>query len=943
MILKFSNELDCEENNLCKKNLDLDRCCKCLKMRRNMMNLLLRNELQSEEEFFNRANSQKKVDITKKSKKNKNGNKNEEISKNQHDIKYINLNSNEEKNKINEDYLKEKNEIGKINENNNNIEISTNTKEEIKIEEFNENINIEEQKSDNKLQKEDEINLKKKNSIDLNIDNIKNEIKLNDSDNNVKSISNNAIANFLGIGNNMNISPLNQLETFSINSYNESAKNLKNKKTSFHSSSLLGKNFILKTDIYKKRKQNENKEKNNNYSDNPIMNYYSGKHFSNFTNFYMADIKSPEDIDENHYINFFPNKESINENNADNKEENYGSYSSIENKRKGIIKENNNIIEEDNIDDKIKIEKLNLDFINNNSSLLDDNSNSNINNQVDLKNNNINIKEKDFNDFQIQNENYNNINNNNNDFKFPLSKNQNINNKNFINYYNNNNNNTFNTMNNINDINIINNPNLFNFENNNNDFFDVNEIKNLKELKLDKNIFTQMQNLDLNKMNLNYQQLDNYQHPNNYYIPISNEYENPNLKYNYITYNNNVLNQSGLPSGKSFYEYTEDDLIKYAIPLIKDQSGCRFLQEKIKSNENFMENKLFPSIKNDIFELGCDAFGNYFLQALLDIFSYENLNLFLDLIKNKFKDMCTNQHGTRVIQKIIDKVYSDKNLSTKLGNILNTKDLGIIMKSSYGNHIIQKFITSIHFKELTKFVYDYVIQNFMEIAETKHGVCVIQKCVSEGDIDQRGKLYDLILQNFYDLIKDEFGNYLIQYILINLKSKEKFYEVLPIIQKIEDNLISICKYKFSANIIEKCLENGENFVKEYLLNCLLNRYHENIIELLLDQYGIYIIQKAIKYNSFYRNRFYEIIKEKGELLKNIDLNDFKYRGAQKVLNSFKDLDLFSQNQNTINRDSNNNNSGNHNNNFHNYNNNDYRNNYNNKRKNKRGRKNYRGK
>ena len=97
------------------------------------------------------------------------------------------------------------------------------------------------------------------------------------------------------------------------------------------------------------------------------MNYYSGKHFSNFTNFYMADIKSPEDIDENHYINFFPNKEYINENNADNKEENYGSYSSIENKRKGIIKENNNIIEEDNIDDKIKIENDNND--NNNCNI----------------------------------------------------------------------------------------------------------------------------------------------------------------------------------------------------------------------------------------------------------------------------------------------------------------------------------------------------------------------------------------------------------------------------------------------------------------------------------------------------------------------------------------------------------------------------------------------
>ena len=52
----------------------------------------------------------------------------------------------------------------------------------------------------------------------------------------------------------MNISPLNQLEIFSVNSDNESAKNLKNKKISFHFSSLLGKNFILKTDIYKKKK-----------------------------------------------------------------------------------------------------------------------------------------------------------------------------------------------------------------------------------------------------------------------------------------------------------------------------------------------------------------------------------------------------------------------------------------------------------------------------------------------------------------------------------------------------------------------------------------------------------------------------------------------------------------------------------------------------------------
>ena len=246
----------------------------------------------------------------------------------------------------------------------------------------------------------------------------------------------------------------------------------------------------------------------------------------------------------------------------------------------------------------------------------------------------------------------------------------------------------------------------------------------------------------------------------------------------------------------------------------------------------------------------------------------------------------------------------------------------------------------IRFKECTKFIYDYILANFMEIAETKHGVCVIQKCVSEGDIVQKGKLYDLILQNFDELIKNEFGNYLIQYILININDQNKFNEANPIIKRIEDNLIDICKMKFSANVIEKCLENGSDFIKEYLLECILNKYRDHIIELLLDKYAIYIIQKALKINTHYRNKFYEIIKEKKDELKDIDLNDFKYRGAQKVLNSFKDFEI--KNQNNINKDNNNNNFNGNYNNFYNYNA-DYRNNYNNKRKNKRGKKNFRGK
>ena len=947
MLLKFSNELDCDDDNNTKKNFDLDRCCKCLKMRRNMMDLMLRQELNSEEQYLNKSNSQKHLDLLKKPKKEKKENKKEEIIKNHHDNIYNNLISKEEKNKIIDDISNEQKLVSKIEENNieniNNINIK---EEEEKLKKDNHD-----QQNDNKNIKEDikrdELNIKnaQKNSIDLNAD--KNEIKLSESDNNVKSISNNPISNFFGIGNNMNISPLNQFETFSVDSENDNAKDIKKKSISFHSSSSLKKNFILKTEIYKSDKQKNINNKKNNYSDNPIINYYSGKHFSNFANFYMADIKSPEEIDDNNYINFFPTKEKPEENNL--KEKDYISYSSTDNKFKNI-KENNNIFEEDNIDDKLKSEKLtlvntdsienklNLDFINNSSSIIDENSN---NNQIEMKDTN---KGKNNNDINIQKDNFNNINNNN-DFSFPLSKNHIDNNNNYMNFNLNNINdfsniNTLDNKNTIdNNFNNINNQYSFNFSNsiNNNKLFNINDINNLKEIEFNKDFLSELSNIDINKINIDISNINNYQIPNNYFIPNDTR----NIAFNYIKYNNNGINSSGLPSGKSFYEYTNDELVKYAIPLIKDQSGCRFLQEKLKTTKQFMEEKLFPSIQNNLSELGCDAFGNYFLQALIDIFSSQNLNLFLELIKDNFKNMCTNQHGTRVIQKIIDKVSNDENLSKKLEKILNTKDLGLIIKSPYGNHIVQKFLTCIHFKELTKFIYDYILLNFMNVAESKHGVCVIQKCVSEGEENQRGKLYDLILQNFDELIKDEFGNYLIQYILMNVKNKEKFYEVSSIIKKIEDNLISICKFKFSANVIEKCLENGDNYIKEYLVGCILNRYKEHVIELLLDQYGIYIIQKGIKLSAFYKNKFFEIINEKKNELNNIDLNDFKYRGAQKVLNSFKDFGLYSQNPTSNNKDLNNNFTGNYMN-FNKYNI-DYRNNFNNKRKNKRGKKNFRGK
>ena len=659
-----------------------------------------------------------------------------------------------------------------------------------------------------------------------------------------------------------------------------------------------------------------------------------------------------------------------------------------------------NFNKDDNMESKEKYENLNLNT-NSDNNIINDmnkikhfgndiNNKDNINNnifdeKIDIyknKNNNKNFNIS-YNNIQIENNNDLNMNNNisqednqtlmNKYDSFSLDNNKELNKNNSglrMDHINENNN----FMNNIND-NILKNINFNNYNNINfplsfsNTNFNLNDTTNLKEIKLTEDILNEISNLN-KKLDLN----SNYFTPNkyknqssdNFYNPINKQYnniannnefnlnninindlnltDNLNFKFNKkiftITNDNEKLNVINmLPYNKSFYQYTDDEILKYAIPLIKDQSGCRFLQEKIKTNQYFANENLFPKIKNNIKELSCDQFGNYFLQVLLDVLTNDKVNLILDLLQKDFTSLCICSHGTRVIQKIIEKISNEPNLMIKLISLLNTKDLGNICKSAYGNHLMQKYLSIIHNPEYTKFIYDYTFNNFMEIAETKHGVCVIQKCVCEGDEIQRKKIYDLILENFDIIIKDQFANYLIQYILVNTKTKEKYLEIMPLIKKLEENILDYCILKFPANVIEKCFENNDNYIREHILEYLLKNHKDKIIEILLDEYGIYIIQKAINLNSFYKKELCDIITQNENELKNINLNEFKYRGVLKIINSNKELQMLlynikGNNPNTPNY----NNKNKYNNYYYNNKEGEYRNN----RGKKRGRKNNRG-
>ena len=549
-------------------------------------------------------------------------------------------------------------------------------------------------------------------------------------------IENNSDMNLYNINNNDNLS-------------DKSSKNSIKNKINNLSSSSFSKNFILKSELCKSAAYRDSFYRHNkiNRSDgNPIINYFSqdlGKNENNIKNFYLSTAKnSLEEIDQNNYMNFFPINEdstknqknimSCNYNDKDqvheeiypdifsgeekdfrfaefqNKENDENKYTlelikkkamKIRNEEHKDNKENNNIEEVKQNSKQININTINQD----NDSLSTEIKTANLV-KSSLKNLTTNT-----NNYIIENNDpeKNNINSSfkNND-QTPLSFVNNIyyiNNSNYKQYqinpiFNNTNPNSYYGANG--------NQNQYNNYLNNN--YMGGNYYNFMNYQNQNDYFKSIMNGNVNNNNLG---MNNNISNNNYKgknVNINNNQDNQNIINNNSTENSKINNHNS--SNDNYYEYSNEEILNLSIELIKEQVGCRFMQEKIKNEHNFANELLFQKIQNNLKELSCDSFGNYFLQAFIEILTFDNINKLFDLIQKDFTDICISPHGTRVIQKLIEKISSTPILINKFIYNLNNKDLGIIFKSPYGNHVIQKFLAS-NILEYCNFIFNYVYKN----------------------------------------------------------------------------------------------------------------------------------------------------------------------------------------------------------------------------------------
>ncbi|KAK5778391.1 hypothetical protein RI543_004053 [Arxiozyma heterogenica] len=312
------------------------------------------------------------------------------------------------------------------------------------------------------------------------------------------------------------------------------------------------------------------------------------------------------------------------------------------------------------------------------------------------------------------------------------------------------------------------------------------------------------------------------------------------------------------------------------LKLATDQFGCRFLQKKLESNSDvesdLVRDLMFEQIKGSFLNLILDPFGNYLIQKLCEFLTTAQKTFLIESIYPYVFKISINQYGTRSLQKIIDTVDNEQQIDLIIRGFsqefTSIEQVVTLINDLNGNHVIQKCIFKFPSTKFG-FIIDTIIEkdNIITISTHKHGCCVLQKLLNVCTLQQICTISWKIIQYLSGLINDQFGNYIIQFLLA-IKELD-YYLLNEMFNKLHNELIQLSCLKFSSNVIEKFIKKLFHIIKssikgEFLPNVndnvinetmnilltIINSFTLNLNILIRDNYGNYALQTLLDVKNY---------------------------------------------------------------------------------------------
>ncbi|TEB35914.1 ARM repeat-containing protein [Coprinellus micaceus] len=273
-----------------------------------------------------------------------------------------------------------------------------------------------------------------------------------------------------------------------------------------------------------------------------------------------------------------------------------------------------------------------------------------------------------------------------------------------------------------------------------------------------------------------------------------------------------------------------------------DQYGSRFVQDAIREGDVASIDIIYDEIVDaGVLKISKDVFGNYVIQRILEHGADAHKDGALKLLKGHMRELSLHIYGCRVVQKLLDVATS-----AQQAEIVKELEPHVpeCVHSAHGNHVVQKIL------EVVPPTYLNFVSVFrgrvINIARHTYGCRVIQRCFQHLPPQQAQPLLTEFMEYAFDMITDQFGNYVIQYLLESGRPSERNY----IVSLMRGNIVPFSLHKHASNVCERAFIYTPEKIRQDLIDELLvldhNHFPRGIHALVHDQYGNYVLQRAVE-------------------------------------------------------------------------------------------------
>ena len=249
------------------------------------------------------------------------------------------------------------------------------------------------------------------------------------------------------------------------------------------------------------------------------------------------------------------------------------------------------------------------------------------------------------------------------------------------------------------------------------------------------------------------------------------------------------------------------------------QRSTKILQKNLSNASKEAIDRILEELNGTFRSVIKNRNGNYFCSDLLKVCNKEQRIKILKELSETISEDSIDEFGTHPIQNLIELASCEEEYTLLL---FSFKDYNKILMNSLnqnGSFVIQKLI--VHIPERFRMEFNLIFVKFVCIlSRDMFGVCTVKKFIGYTKNELISKqVLNSILTNFVNIAGNQYGNYLVQYLLEKWwKTGEGVFLKKLIISKFK----VLAANHYSSYICDLFLKLCNNEEKKALINCLNN-------------------------------------------------------------------------------------------------------------------------